>query len=477
MSLDIAVVLAYVTIMLLLGWYGFGRTRNSEEFLLAGRTLGPAMYMGTLATIVLGGASTVGTVRMGYVYGISGIWLCVSFGAGLIAISLFLAKPLMNLRIYTITQVLERRYNPAARQASALIMIAYTVMVGVVSMLAAATILQVLLELPFWAALMLGAGCVIVYSVVGGMWSITLTDIVQFGIKTVGLMFLLLPICLYRVGSWDGLTAALPASAFRFGAIGYGTIVTYLLTYTLGFLIGQDIWQRVFTARSVRVARYAGTAAGLYCLLYGVVMAVIGMCARVLLPDLEDPNTAFTAIINLTLPDGIRGLVIAASIASMMSTASATMLAASTTFTEDLLPRLRGGKASGLGVNRLCTALVGAVMLGLSLLENDLIDALLIAYNLLVGGMLVPLVGAVYWARATTAGAIASLGLGCVAVVTLMIRDGAGANTPLYYGLAVSLAAFVIVSLLTRPRDDTPAGGVLHTEPTPQAGATHRAPA
>jgi SSS family solute:Na+ symporter len=208
-------------------------------------------------------------------------------------------------------------------------------------------------------------------------------------------------------------------------------------------------------------------------LLYGVVMAVIGMCARVLLPDLEDPNTAFTAIINLTLPDGIRGLVIAASIASMMSTASATMLAASTTFTEDLLPRLRGGKASGLGVNRLCTALVGAVMLGLSLLENDLIDALLIAYNLLVGGMLVPLVGAVYWARATTAGAIASMGLGCVAVIILMIRDGAGANTPLYYGLAVSLAAFVIVSLLTRPRDDTPAGGVLHTEPAPQAGAMH----
>jgi SSS family solute:Na+ symporter len=124
-------------------------------------------------------------------------------------------------------------------------------------------------------------------------------------------------------------------------------------------------------------------------------------------------------------------------------------------------------------VNRLCTALVGAVMLGLSLLENDLIDALLIAYNLLVGGMLVPLVGAVYWARATTAGAIASMGLGCVAVIILMIRDGAGANTPLFYGLAVSLAAFVLVSLLTRPRDDTPAGGVLHTEPAPQAGAMH----
>lgn len=450
MSLDITVVLAYVGVMLLLGWFGLGRTRNSEEYLLAGRTLGPAMYMGTLATIVLGGASTVGTVRLGYVYGISGVWLCVSFGAGLIAISLFLARPLMGARITTITQVLERRYNPAARQASALIMIAYTVMVGVVSMLAAATVLQVLLELPFWAALMLGAGCVIVYSVVGGMWSITLTDIAQFGIKTIGLMLLLLPICLHRAGGWEGLVATLPASAFRIGEIGHGTIVTYLLTYTLGFLIGQDIWQRVFTARSVGVARYAGTAAGLYCLLYGAVMAVIGMCARVLLPDLEDPNTAFTAIVNLTLPDGVRGLVIAASIASMMSTASATMLAASTTITEDLLPRWRSGKASGLGMQRACTAIVGALMLALSLLENDLIDALLIAYNLLVGGMLVPLVGAIYWPRATTAGAIASMSLGCCTVIALMVRDGASANTPLYYGLAASLAAFVMVSLLAR---------------------------
>ena len=73
---------------------------------------------------------------------------------------------------------------------------------------------------------------------------------------------------------------------FSLTAIGGGTIVTYFVIYTFGLLIGQDIWQRVFTARSPGVARWAGTAAGVYCLLYGVAGALIGMAAKVLLPDL-----------------------------------------------------------------------------------------------------------------------------------------------------------------------------------------------
>ncbi|WP_411028657.1 sodium:solute symporter family transporter, partial [Salmonella sp. s60093] len=95
----------------------------------------------------------------------------------------FLAKPLLRLRIFTVTQVLEKRYNPMARQASAVIMLAYALMIGVTSTLAIGTVLQVLFDLPFWAAILLGGGVVVVYSTIGGMWSLTLTDIVQFIIK------------------------------------------------------------------------------------------------------------------------------------------------------------------------------------------------------------------------------------------------------------------------------------------------------
>lgn len=450
MALDIFVVLIYAAGMLLLGWYGMRRAKSHEDFLVAGRNLGPAFYMGTMAATVLGGASTVGTVRLGYVHGISGFWLCAALGAGIIVLNLFLAKPLLKLRIFTVTQILERRYNPMARQASAVIMFAYALMIGVVSTLAIGTVMEVLFGLPFWVSVLLGGGVVVVYSTIGGMWSLTLTDIVQFIIKTVGLMFLLLPICLYRVGGWDELVAKLPETAFSFTTIGYDTIITYFLIYFFGILIGQDIWQRVFTARSEGVAKYAGTVAGVYCVIYGLVGALIGMCAKVLLPDLDNVNNAFAAIVQASLPDGIRGLVIAAALAAMMSTASAGLLAASTTISEDLLPKLRGGKESTLGISRMLTLLTGLVVLVIALIVNDVLGALTLAYNLLVGGMLIPLLGAIYWKRATTAAAIASMALGCITALVFMFTDGLEANTPIYYSLTVGLVSFVVVSLLSR---------------------------
>ncbi len=449
MALDIIVVMLYAAGMLGLGWYGMRRAKSHEDYLVAGRNLGPTLYMGTMATTVLGGASTVGTVRLGYVHGISGFWLCAALGLGIIAINLFLAKPLLRLRIFTVTQVLERRYNPMARQASAAIMLVYASMLGVTSVLAMTTVLQVLLDLPFWASLLLGGGVVVIYSTIGGMWSLTLTDIVQFVIKTVGLMFILLPVCLYQVGGWDVLVAKLPAASFQLTTLGWDTIITYFLIYFFGILIGQDIWQRVFTARDEKVCQRAGTAAGIYCVLYGLACALIGMAAHVLLPDLANPNNAFAEMIKSALPDGIRGLLLAAALAAMMSTASAALLAASTTLTEDMLPKLRGGKQSSLGLNRLFTLLTGLVVLGIALVVSDVISALTLAYNLLVGGMLVPLIGAIFWKRATTAGAIASMSLGFVTALVFMFKDGLDANTPIYYSLAIGLVSFVVVSLVS----------------------------
>ena len=89
-------------------------------------------------------------------------------------------------------------------------------------------------------------------------------------------------------------------------------------------------------------------------------------------------------------------------------------------------------------------------MLGIALVVSDVVSALTLAYNLLVGGMLVPLIGAIFWKRATTAGAITSMSLGFVTALAFMIKDGLDANTPIYYSLGVALVSFVVVSLLDR---------------------------
>lgn len=143
--------------------------------------------------------------------------------------------------------------------------------------------------------------------------------------------------------------------------------------------------------------------------------------------------------------------------AAMMSTSSAGMLASSTLLTQDILPALRGGREiDDVRINRLCTGLIGVVSVIIAINVSDVIGALTVAYNLLVGGMLIPMLGALFWKRSTTVGAIASMLAGSAGVIVFMLKDGLLANSPIYAGLAASLAAFILGSLLTRPNTAAP---------------------
>jgi SSS family solute:Na+ symporter len=287
------------------------------------------------------------------------------------------------------------------------------------------------------------------------MWSITLTDIIQLCIMTVGIFFLLVPLSISAAGGLSGMQEALPASYFDITAIGWQTIFTYFLLFFFGLMIGQDIWQRVFTARSPAIARWSSVAAGVYCLLYALAGALVGTAARVILPDLGSSDNAFARIATEALPVGITGLVLAAALAAVMSTASAGLLASSTHLANDVYAGfIARGDHNKVLVSRATTLLVGIVVLAISLIVSDVVGALTVAYDLLSGALFVPIVGALFWRRATAAGALASMAAGSVVVVIFMVMDGLFANTPIIWGMLASLVVFVVVSLLTpRPSE------------------------
>ena len=465
--LDYVVIAVYFAVMLGAGVVGLRRTNDPEDFLVDGRRLGYGFYAGTLAAVVLGGASTIGGVRLGYLFGISGMWLVFMLGLGIIVLSVFLSSRLTQLDVFTVSEMLGRRYGVPSQVIGGVVMAAYDLMVAVTATLAIGTVFDVALGIPRVPAILVGGAIVVVYSVLGGMWSITLTDILQFAVMTVGVFLLLLPISVSRAGGWSGMQESLPASYFDLTAIGGGTILTYFLIYFFGIIIGQDIWQRVFTARDASVARRAGLFAGVYCLLYAVAGAVIGMAARALLPDLSVPDNAFAAVTTEALPVGITGLVLAAALAAVMSTASACLLAASTILANDVVPGRGGaGTVGGVQRQRVVTLAVGLVVIALSVVVQDVVGALTIAYNLLVGALLVPIVGGLFWARSSARAALASIATGGTVVVVLMLVQGMLANGPIYWGLAASAAVFLVVSMLspaapgaelTRPRDTSAA--------------------
>lgn len=457
---DIAIVVIYLVAMLAFGFWGKTRTKDSADFLVAGRRLGPTLYAGTMAAVVLGGASTVGGVGLGYKWGVSGMWLVVAIAVGLLALSLFFAGPIQRLRVYTVAQMLSLRYGVDATSASGLVMAAYTLMLSVTSTIAYATVFNVLFGTGRTLSVVIGGMVVMLYSSIGGMWSITLTDMVQFVLKTVGVFFLLLPFTWHRAGGFDGIRERAGDAVFSLTSIGTDTITTFFVVYSFGMLIGQDIWQRVFTARSPQVARWGGTTAAIYCVFYGIAGALIGLAASTFMPDIEAKDDVYAQIAEAILPVGISGIVLAAAVAAMMSTASGALIATATVARTDIKPmlmRLVGRRPEetenpevDVHSDRRYVAVLGFVVIVIAALLNDVVGALTIAYDILVGGLLVPILGGFLWKRATGAGALAAMAVGTLVTLgTMAVVGDVLANEPIYFGLVSSLITYVGVSLAT----------------------------
>ncbi|MER7015711.1 sodium:solute symporter [Saccharopolyspora sp. NPDC000359] len=449
---DYVVIALYIAGMIGIGWVGLRLARTRSDYLVAGRRLGWFMYSGTMSAVVLGGASTIGGVGLGYAHGISGAWLVLTIGLGILALHAFFARRLVKLRVHTVSEMLDLRYGGSSTVIAGVVMWGYTLMLTVTSTLSFATVFHVLFGVSSAVGIAVGGSIVVLYSVLGGMWSITLTDIAQFVIKTIGILLVLLPMSLVAVGGPDGLAQRVPPDFLDFTSIGGATIATYVLTYGFGLLIGQDIWQRVFTARSPRVATGGGLVSGAYCLVYGFAGALIGTAAKVLYPDLGNADDAFATIVSDLLPTGVRGLVLAAALSALMSTSSGALIACSTVTTTDVLGRLRGRPAD-IRTNRITTLVLGLLAIVVAMAVDDVVSALTVAYNILVGGLLVAILGGLVWKRGTRAGALASMAVGSVVVIVSMAVHGLLANEPIYYGLGASLVCYAVVSLLT-PRTD-----------------------
>jgi len=167
-----------------------------------------------------------------------------------------------------------------------------------------------------FVAILMGGLVVLICTFMGGMWLVSLTDLIQFILMTLEIFFIMLPIGLASVDGWDGMTKALPDVYMRLDNIGYDTIIAFFLLFFLGLIIGQDIWQRVFTARDNKIARRDTIIAGIYCLLYATATAMIGMVATVKFVGLDDPQMAFATTAANIRPVGLTGLVLAGTLSA-----------------------------------------------------------------------------------------------------------------------------------------------------------------
>src|SRR5690625_1281352 len=185
-------------------------------------------------------------------------------------------------------------------------------------------------------------------------------------------------------------------------------IITPVVMYDL---IGQDFYQRLFSARSAAVARGGAIGAGVLLLLFATFPVIGGMSSRAMFGDLEETSSAMPELIVEVLPIGVAAVIVAAILAAVMSTADSLLIAGSTHITNDFYRKIMGRDPSGtsqrtLLIARVWTLILGVAALVFALSVPGIIQVLSLAYTMYASGVFIPIIGGILWRRATRAGAI-----------------------------------------------------------------------
>ena len=174
--IDYVIIALYFIAIVAIGFAAARLSKTQEDYLVAGRRLSFPLFFGCMAALTLGGGSTIGSAELGYEHGLGGIWLNLSIGLGLVLAGFLVTSKLSRLRALSVNEVVESSYGPIARVFSSALTLIYTLTLSVVQVISIGTIINGVTGIDATLSMLVGGGIVILYTFVGGMWSVMVTD-------------------------------------------------------------------------------------------------------------------------------------------------------------------------------------------------------------------------------------------------------------------------------------------------------------
>ncbi|MCA3221968.1 MAG: sodium:solute symporter family protein [Burkholderiales bacterium] len=424
----IAFVVLYLLITVAIGLYAAARVKNTADFAVAGRSL-PLIMVITTTFATWFGSETVLGVPAKFIEG--GLQKTVEdpFGAAfcLIFVGMFFAAKLYRLKLITIGSFYRERYGKGVEIfSSAVIMVSY--LGWVAAQITALGLVFTLLSggaITTVQGMIIGTAVVLTYTVFGGMWSVALTDFFQMLIIIAGLAL----IAWFAAGLAGGAdkVVAYAASKDMFQFFPELSLHAWLfwisaaITIMIGSIPQQDVFQRVMSAKNVQTAVRGPIIGGLSYLAFSFVPMFIGVAAFLVMPEIaqgllaEDSQRILPTLVMEKMPVWLQVLFFGALLSAIMSTASATLLAPSTTFVENILKNFTPlSDRKELKAMRVTLVLFSLAVLGYSIIMEGtpIYELVAMAYQFPVVGAFWPLVCGLYWKRSTTQGAVWSIVLG-----------------------------------------------------------------
>ena len=460
----LTLVIAYLLVTIAIGLVAAKRVKTSADFAIAGRHLPLAMIVTTTFATWFGAETVLGIPAKFVNSGLNGV-VEDPFGAGscLILVGLFFAGKLYRMNLLTISDYYRERYGRSVEViCSVIIMVSYLGWVSA-QVTALGLVFNLLsdgvISMPL--GMTIGVVSVLAYTLFGGMWSVAITDFMQMIILVVGLAVLAVYAGDQAGGADKVIALAVSQDLFKFLPEPNMKDILFFLAAAITIMFGsipqQDVFQRVMSANSLNAATKGPIIGGICYILFAFVPMFLVVSALIIMPEQaaqliqEDPQKVLPTLVMTQMPFVMQVLFFGALLSAIKSCASATLLAPSVTFTENIWRQFfphQGDKQSLLAMRVTVLVFSALVLLyAIQMQGSSIYEMVSGAYQVTLVGAFIPLLFGLYWAKATTQGAILSIALG-LSTWLLMLMTPAGEEFPAQLaGVLASLAGMLIGSL------------------------------
>lgn len=460
----LALVVGYLLVSIGIGVFASRRVHTARDYITAGRSLPMFMVIAMVFATWFGAETVLGISATFLDDGFRGL-VSDPLGAALclVLFGLIFALPLYRLNLITLGDFFHIRYNKRTEMIlSACIMISYLGWVSA-QVTALGLVFNVLSDglISMTAGMIIGATVVMIYTLVGGMWSVALTTCVQMVVIIIGLLLVT-----YAAGDMAGgfnhvISSAAAEGKFEWlpslNLIDLLGWMAALFTLALGSIPQQDVFQRVNTARNEKVAVWGTTIGGIGYFFFAGVPLFLAYSGSMIDPELtarlmaSDSQLVLPTFVTVHMPFWLQVMFFGALLSVIMSTASGTLLAPSVTFTENILRNIVPGMDDAtLLRNTRITVFVFTILVIINAIASsgNIHHMVENAYRITLAGVFVPLTAGLFWGRASNLGCTLSIALGLGSWLLLEAVYPDIAFEPQFVGLGFSLLGMVAGSLL-----------------------------
>ncbi len=406
-NLSLAVIFAYLFIVIIIGLISSRKVKSEKGFFLADRSIGWLTLTATITATTVGGSATIVAGGRIYAQGLPALWYDIGGGLGLIILGLFLANKVRKTGLITLPDITGSFFGDNVRIGSAILIIITEIAWVSLLIQASGLILSVVINVDYTVILLIITIGFILYTIIGGQYAVIYTDFIQFFIMIIGICFIAAPLLLWEalpnLNQLSSISLAFPVNQ-EIGILTAGSIFFMMF---MPHIVGPDIYSKLLSAKDEKTAKKGAIFSGIFKLIFAIGIAIIALSALILHPGLSNPYLAIpTAVFNLS--PIVSGIILAGFLSVMISSADSCLLSAGTILSVDIF------KKNNINISRFGILIVGFGAFILAIFLGDILKTLQLAYTVFTAGLTLPIIFGFYRekTRVTSRGAFWSLLIG-----------------------------------------------------------------